>query len=52
MVKLMMQDTMYTMTVNSCYNFVETIKQHIPAKVEVKSPDLVFNEFELTEKQK
>ena len=45
MVKIMMQDSLYTMTHKSLYKFVNTMTSFIPEIVEVNSPKDVLNGF-------
>jgi hypothetical protein len=51
MVKLMMQDAMFTLTYKSCNHFVNELNNFIPDEVEIKGPKEVSNTFELTEEQ-
>ena len=51
MVKIMMQDTLFTTTHRSLHKFVEVISRYIPVRVNISSPKEVTNEFELTAQQ-
>ncbi|OMJ85153.1 hypothetical protein SteCoe_13621 [Stentor coeruleus] len=51
MVKIMMQDTLFTMTHRSLHKFVEMIGRYIPSIVKISTPKEVSNEFELTSEQ-
>ena len=48
MVKIMMQDTLFTLTHRSLHKFVEAIRKYIPSEVQITSPKEVSNSFELT----
>lgn len=51
MVKLMMQDSLFTLTYRSCHKFVNVLESYIPVEVEIKSPKEVKNTFKLTKEQ-
>lgn len=51
MIKVMMQDSLYTLTVKSCYKFVETIENYIPYDVVITNPLKVQNTYKLTKEQ-
>lgn len=51
MVKIMMQDSLFTLTHKSLHKFVDTLEKFIPNDVTVYSPKEVRNLFDLTEEQ-
>ena len=51
MVKIMMQDSLFTLTHKSLYKFVDALQMYIPEKVTIVSPTEIQNVFSLTQEQ-
>ena len=51
MVKLMMQDSLFNLTYNSCHKFIETLTTYVPASTVIESASKVSNTYELTPEQ-